>query len=104
MTTEALSGIRVLELAGGVAGAYAAKLFAVMGAHVTRLEPPDGDPLRTRRLDPDEPKTEGLYWHYLNAGKSSAEPSGIYDLLIVGEDAQRPENIPAPRIAALDVT
>lgn len=104
MTTQALSGIRVLEIAGGVAGAYAAKLFADMGADVTRLEPPQGDPLAARRLDPDEPKTEGLYWHYLNAGKASAEPSGTYDLLIIGENAQSPETIPAPRIATLDVT
>ena len=104
MTTQALSGIRVLEIAGGVAGANCAKLFADMGAHVTRLEPTQGDPLATQRLDADEPATEGLYYHYLNAGKSTAKPSGTYDILIIGEDAQRPDNLPTPRIATLDLS
>ena len=35
-----LAGIRVLEVAGGVGVAYAAKLFADLGADVVRLEPP----------------------------------------------------------------
>lgn len=104
MTTQALSGIRVLEIAGGIAGAYAAKLFADMGADVTRLEPAHGDPLAARRLDADEPATEGLYWHYLNAGKAIGQPSGIYDLLVIGEDSHAPENIPAPRIATLAIS
>ncbi len=104
MIPPALSGVRVLELGGGVAGAYAAKLFADMGAHVTRLEPAGGDPLRTRRLDADELATEGLYWHYLNAGKQIGEPSGSYDILILGEDAPPRDDLPAPRIASLDVT
>ena len=100
MNTQALSGIRVLEIAGGIAGAYAAKLFADMGADVTRLEPAHGDPLAARCLDADEPATEGLYWHYLNAGKSTAKPTGTYDLLILGEDSgPLPENLPAQRIA-----
>ena len=105
MPTHPLSGIRVLELAGGIAGAYAAKLFADMGAHVTRLEPAAGDPLNTRLLDADEPATQGLYWQYLNAGKSSTPPSGTYDLLILGEESgPPPENLPSPRIASLDIT
>ena len=87
MTTQALSGVRVLELGGGVAGAYCGKLFADMGAHVTRLEPASGDPLRTHCLDADEPATEGLYWHYLNAGKAGSAPSGTYDIVILGEGA-----------------
>jgi crotonobetainyl-CoA:carnitine CoA-transferase CaiB-like acyl-CoA transferase len=37
-----LAGIRVLEVAGGVGVAYAAKLFADLGADVVRLEPPEG--------------------------------------------------------------
>ncbi len=104
MTASALSGVRVLELGGGVAGAYAAKLFADMGAHVTRLEPDGGDLLRSRRLDADEPATEGLYWHYLNAGKHRDAPSGRYDILILGEDAAPHDGLPAPRIATLDIT
>ncbi len=48
VSTPALSGIRVLEVAGGVALAYAAKLFADLGADVVRAETPDGDVVRSR--------------------------------------------------------
>ena len=104
MTSQALAGVRVLELGGGVAGAYCGKLFADMGAHVTRLPPAADDPLRTHRLDADEPATEVLYWHYLNAGKADAAPSGVYDLVILAEDVGSSDDIPAPRIATLDIT
>jgi crotonobetainyl-CoA:carnitine CoA-transferase CaiB-like acyl-CoA transferase len=40
------AALRVLEVAGSVAGAYAAKLFADFGALVVKVEPPGGDPLR----------------------------------------------------------
>jgi crotonobetainyl-CoA:carnitine CoA-transferase CaiB-like acyl-CoA transferase len=40
------SALRVIEVAGSVAGAYAAKLFADFGAVVVKIEPPEGDPLR----------------------------------------------------------
>ena len=42
----ALSGLRVLELGGGPALAYAGKLFADLGAEVVKVEPPAGDPWR----------------------------------------------------------
>lgn len=45
-----LAGLRVLELATMVAGPYCSKLLAGMGAEVTKVEPPAGDPLR--RLGP----------------------------------------------------
>lgn len=38
--------LEVVEVAGSVAGAWAAKLFADHGAHVVKVEPPGGDPLR----------------------------------------------------------
>lgn len=41
-----LQHLRVLEAGGGVALAYAGKLFADFGATVVKLEPPGGDPLR----------------------------------------------------------
>lgn len=41
-----LAPFRVLEIGGGVALAYAGKLFADFGAEVFKLEPPGGDPLR----------------------------------------------------------
>lgn len=40
--------LRVLELAGDLPGAYCARLFAVLGADVVVVEPPDGAPLRER--------------------------------------------------------
>ena len=43
-----LSDLRVLELAGGVGAAYAAKLFADLGADVIRLERRDHDVVRAR--------------------------------------------------------
>lgn len=42
-----LSGTRVVELAGYIAGPYVGRLLADMGADVVKIEPPDGDPFRT---------------------------------------------------------
>ena len=41
-----LSGLRVVELAGYIAGSYAGRLLADLGTDVVKIEPPDGDPLR----------------------------------------------------------
>jgi crotonobetainyl-CoA:carnitine CoA-transferase CaiB-like acyl-CoA transferase len=41
-----LAGLRVVEVAGGVAGAVAGMLLADHGAEVLKVEPPDGDLLR----------------------------------------------------------
>ena len=73
MAEGALSDLRVVELAQGIAGPYCGKLFADLGAEVIKVEPPEGD--RSRRLGPfpdDEPHPEksGLFLH-LNTGKQS---------------------------------
>ncbi len=73
MTEGALSDLRVVELAQGIAGPYCGKLFADTGAEVIKVEPPEGD--RSRRLGPfpeDLPHHEksGLFLH-LNTGKKS---------------------------------
>ncbi|MBV9577120.1 MAG: CoA transferase [Chloroflexi bacterium] len=71
MSYPLLSGVRVLELAHGVAGPYAARLLVDAGADVLKVEPPDGDFTRTFGPFPDgvsHPERSGLF-AYLNAGK-----------------------------------
>jgi crotonobetainyl-CoA:carnitine CoA-transferase CaiB-like acyl-CoA transferase len=67
----ALEGLRVVEIAGDIAGPYCAKLLVDLGAEVTKIEPPSGDPLRGwgpfHGGFPD-PHKSGLF-EYLNAGK-----------------------------------
>src|SRR5215213_221910 len=66
-----LVGVRVLELAGGIAGPYGGKLLSDLGADVIKAEPPSGDPARLRgpfRDDVPDPEASGFYL-YLNAGK-----------------------------------
>ncbi len=71
---QPLAGLRVLELGGGVAGAYATKLFADFGADVVKVEPPGGDPLRQAVVvpgDPDPGAAGPLHLH-LDTNKRSA--------------------------------
>ncbi|HEY2105723.1 MAG TPA: CoA transferase, partial [Candidatus Binataceae bacterium] len=66
-----LTGIKVVECGQGVAAAFAAKLFALMGAEVIKVEPPQGDVTRSRgpfRGDTPDPERSGMFI-YLNAGK-----------------------------------
>jgi crotonobetainyl-CoA:carnitine CoA-transferase CaiB-like acyl-CoA transferase len=68
---QALEGIRVLDLSGGIAGPFCARLLGDLGAEVLKVEPPDGAP--GRRLAPfvaDRPHTErGGLFLFLNANK-----------------------------------
>ncbi|MGH0031896.1 MAG: CaiB/BaiF CoA transferase family protein [Myxococcota bacterium] len=60
---EGPSGMRVLELGGSVAAAFAARLLGDEGADVVKLEGPDGDPSRRRGPFPDgrpDPQRSGL--------------------------------------------
>ena len=41
-----LAGLRVVELAGYIAGSYTGRLLRDLGADVVKIEPPDGDPFR----------------------------------------------------------
>ena len=70
---EALEGITVVDLTGHIAGPYATKLLADLGARVIKVERPGGDPART--LGPwlgDERGVErsGTY-QFLNTNKES---------------------------------
>jgi crotonobetainyl-CoA:carnitine CoA-transferase CaiB-like acyl-CoA transferase len=68
------SGLRVLELATGIAGPYAGKLLCDLGGEVVKLEEPGGDPQRSRtacghRLAAGE---DAALFRFLNASKRSA--------------------------------
>jgi crotonobetainyl-CoA:carnitine CoA-transferase CaiB-like acyl-CoA transferase len=70
----ALEGLRVVEIAGDIAGPYCTKLLVDLGADVTKIEPPSGDPLRRWGPFPrgvPHPDKSGLF-EYLNAGKLGA--------------------------------
>ncbi len=111
-----LRGIRVVELAGGVGGAWAGRLLADLGASVLRLEPATGDPLAQRREAPDAPESEGLLTAWLNGGKDiesieSFEKDGNLaalvsdcDFLIRGEEADGRALEGAPRKGTIDIS
>jgi crotonobetainyl-CoA:carnitine CoA-transferase CaiB-like acyl-CoA transferase len=64
-----LAGLRVLELACGVAGPYAGRLLCMLGADVMKVEPDAGDPARVLRVDDRPlPDVSPVFVH-LNAGK-----------------------------------
>jgi crotonobetainyl-CoA:carnitine CoA-transferase CaiB-like acyl-CoA transferase len=82
---QALSDIRVVELGSGVATSWCGKVFADLGADVVKVEPPEGDPLRS---DP------GTFTH-LHANKRSVvlEASrGKAALLLELLDPRRPDD------------
>jgi crotonobetainyl-CoA:carnitine CoA-transferase CaiB-like acyl-CoA transferase len=72
MPDSALAGVRVIELAEGIAGPYAAKLLADLGADVIKLEAPQtGDCARQAGPFPDQqphPERSGLFL-YVNTNK-----------------------------------
>ena len=82
-----LAGLRVLEVATGVAGPYAGRLLAMLGAEVTKVEPPSGDPARRLAVD-DRPMREPspLFVH-LNAGKTlvTGDSAATADLLAAAD-------------------
>src|SRR5579862_6483781 len=83
-----LGDIRVVEVSTGIAGGYAAKVFADAGADVIKVEPPEGDPLR--RWTAAEVELDGrdsALFQHLAASKRSvvgpvAELLGGADLVI----------------------
>lgn len=66
-----LTGISVVECGQGVAAAFGAKLMAMLGADVIKVEPPGGDVTRRRgpfRRESPNDENSGLFL-YLNADK-----------------------------------
>src|SRR5450631_4316625 len=72
-TLGALEGLEVVEFGQHVAASYCTKLLADLGATVTKVESPRGDPLR--HCGPFAPGERdavgGGLFHYLNANKMS---------------------------------
>jgi len=107
----ALEGVRVIDLAGGVAGGYCTRLLAGLGADVLKVERPrTGDVLRRTPPFAGAPSRETAAIHlHLNAGKRSitldaATPTGASLLarllaragvLITGVKAPAPAGDPA---------
>ncbi len=84
--TGALDTMVVVDLTSGVAGAYAGKLLADLGARVIMVEPEDGSPLRRRPPLPMVPAgsggdrgsgdgpVDGALFRWLSGGKHSMVP------------------------------
>ena len=74
---QLFESLRVVELAGSHAGAFAAKMFADNGAQVVKVEPRGGDPLRTAgaRLPRHAlgDGSIGSIWAYCNTSKQVVE-------------------------------
>jgi crotonobetainyl-CoA:carnitine CoA-transferase CaiB-like acyl-CoA transferase len=104
----ALDGVRVVECGQGVSAAFAAKLMALLGAEVIKVEPPEGDITRTRGPFPGDvvdPERSGLFL-YLNADKSGVvvdlkQPTGREQLggLLAGADVLVHNVMPVDRAA-----
>lgn len=67
-----LEGVRVVDLSREPGAAYAARLFALLGADVVKVEPPEGDPLRRRGPRRGDDGESSALFAYLNAAKRSA--------------------------------
>ncbi len=73
--TRRFDQLRVVEIAGSHAGAYAAKMFADNGAEVLKLVPPGGDPLlHDGEILPAHALGEvGSVWAFCNTSKRMLE-------------------------------
>ena len=71
--TGQLGGLRVLELGSLIAGPFATRLLADMGARVIKVEPPGGDPLRNWGMVTEE----GSLWSMV---QSRNKESVVIDL------------------------
>jgi len=66
--TGPLDGIRVIEVGTLISGPFAGRLLGDMGAEVIKIEPPEGDHIRSR---PPTREGRSTYFAQLNCGKKS---------------------------------
>jgi crotonobetainyl-CoA:carnitine CoA-transferase CaiB-like acyl-CoA transferase len=103
-----LAGVSVVECGQGVAAAFAARMLALLGARVIKVEPPAGDLARRRGPFPNDvadPDKSGLF-AYLNADKygvtldlTKAHDRLTLDALLDDAD-MLVHNVPPPERAA----
>jgi crotonobetainyl-CoA:carnitine CoA-transferase CaiB-like acyl-CoA transferase len=86
------AGLRVVELSSGIAPGYCGKMFVDAGADVVKVEPAEGDPMRSWRTRPDT--GAGSLFGFLAAGKKSVvahrEVTSLLaraDVVITGPDS-----------------
>ena len=63
-----LAGVRIIDLSHYIPGPMASLLLADMGAEVLKIEPPDGDEMRS--LGPRDPEGRPVFYRSMNAGKT----------------------------------
>ena len=68
---KGLEGLAVVEIGGGFAASSTGKALADLGAEVVKVEPPEGDPLRRRRVVPGSGAPDGGPFLHLNTNKRS---------------------------------
>lgn len=91
---QPLNGFVVVDLSTGIAGAYCTKLLADGGAEVVKVEPPQGDPLRSWSASgaPVDVDAGGALFSFLACSKQSvvADPEAdveFVDGLLANADA-----------------
>lgn len=67
--TRPLEGLKVLELAGGIAGPYAGRLLAMLGAEVVKVDLGANDPAWAIGIDDRPTAVPGPLFVHVNAGK-----------------------------------
>jgi len=82
-----LTGYTVVDLSTGIAGAYCTRLLADGGADVIKVEPPEGDPLRSWSASGATipPGSDGALFSFLAGSKHSvvADPDSDNDVELV---------------------